>query len=223
MNKEVFIALIKKDIEELGVIAQGLYETTSIPPMIISLASKKTQDVLQNLAQLAQIKAESIENKPVHSEPAKSVEVEIKKEDISVVVQKEEVFPIAKPVKEEIGQKEKDEKPEEKKSTLAEKIGVKGETKAETISKKKDTNSLGNTIANKKITDIKQAISIADRFRFQRELFSGNADVMNKVLSEIDAFESYELAMAYIQENYQWDAKNEHVNDFFVILHRRFS
>jgi hypothetical protein len=223
MNKEVIIALIKKDIEELGVIAQGLYETTSIPPMIISLASKKTQDVLQNLAQLAQIKAEPIENKTVQSESEKPAEVEVKKEDIPLVAQKEEVLPTTNLVKEEITQKEKDEKPEEKKSTLAEKIGVKGETKAETISKKKDTNSLGNTIANKKITDIKQAISIADRFRFQRELFSGNADVMNKVLSEIDAFESYELAMAYIQENYQWDAKNEHVNDFFVILHRRFS
>jgi hypothetical protein len=54
MTKEVFIALIQKDIRELDMIAQGLYETESPSPTIIKLASLKAHDVISNLQMLAE-------------------------------------------------------------------------------------------------------------------------------------------------------------------------
>lgn len=53
MSAEVFIALIQKDIKELDIIAQGLYETEQPSPMIITLASQKAQALVDNLKLLS--------------------------------------------------------------------------------------------------------------------------------------------------------------------------
>lgn len=58
MTKEVFIALIQKDIKELDLIAQGLYETDFPSPTIIKLASSKANDIVANLELLSQVKSE---------------------------------------------------------------------------------------------------------------------------------------------------------------------
>ncbi|MDR3705092.1 MAG: hypothetical protein P4L28_04190 [Paludibacteraceae bacterium] len=75
MTKEVFIALIQKDIRELDMIAQGLYETESPSPSIIKLASLKAHDVISNLQMLAEVNGISKEVQQIeidaHHTPAK--------------------------------------------------------------------------------------------------------------------------------------------------------
>jgi hypothetical protein len=83
-------------------------------------------------------------------------------------------------------------------------------------------NSLGTTFANQKIDDIKKAISIGDRFRFQRELFRGNGEDMNKTLNYLNQLATLEEAVSFLQAKYKWDGENETVQDFFQILKRRF-
>ena len=58
MSKEVYIALIQKDIKELDVIAQGLYETDFPSPTVIKLASSKAMDIVNNLQRLSTVKQE---------------------------------------------------------------------------------------------------------------------------------------------------------------------
>ena len=58
MSKEVYIALIQKDIKELDVIAQGLYETDFPSPTVIKLASSKAMDIVNNLQRLSAVKQE---------------------------------------------------------------------------------------------------------------------------------------------------------------------
>ena len=83
-------------------------------------------------------------------------------------------------------------------------------------------NSFSATLANKKIEDIKQAISIGDRFRFQRELFKGNGEDMNKTLSYINQLASLNEVISFLKSKYNWDDKNEVTEDFFQIIRRRF-
>jgi len=75
MTKEVFIALIQKDIRELDMIAQGLYETESPSPTIIKLATLKAHDVISNLQMLAEVNGISKEVQQIeidaHHTPAK--------------------------------------------------------------------------------------------------------------------------------------------------------
>lgn len=109
---------------------------------------------------------------------------------------------------------------ETKKTTIADKIINPTVSRNETMSKA--DNSLSASIANKKISDIKQAISIGDRFRFQRELFKGNGEEMNKTLTYINLLATYEEAKSFLQTKYGWDEKNENTEDFLQIVKRKF-
>ena len=73
------------------------------------------------------------------------------------------------------------------------------------------------------VEDIRQAISLGDRFLFQRELFAGNGELMQKTLDELNALNSLEEAMDYVADNFEWDSESTAVQLFENVLKRRFS
>jgi hypothetical protein len=110
---------------------------------------------------------------------------------------------------------------ETKKITIADRIVPPVLSRNETMSKSSD-NSLSSTLANKKIDDIKQAISIGDRFRFQRELFRGNGEDMNKTLNYINQLATLDEVTSFLMSKYGWQDENPAVEDFFAIIRRKF-
>mgnify|MGYP002512635511 CR=1 FL=1 len=72
------------------------------------------------------------------------------------------------------------------------------------------------------VEDIRQAISLGDRFLFQRELFAGNGELMQKTLDELNALGSIEEAMDYVADNFEWDSDSTAVQLFENVLKRRF-
>ena len=73
------------------------------------------------------------------------------------------------------------------------------------------------------VEDIRQAISLGDRFLFQRELFAGNGELMQKTLDEINSLGSLSEAMDYVLDNFEWDKESTAVQLFENVLKRRFS
>ena len=73
------------------------------------------------------------------------------------------------------------------------------------------------------VEDIRQAISLGDRFLFQRELFAGNGELMQKTLDEINSLNSLSEAMDYVLNNFEWDKESTAVQLFENVLKRRFS
>ena len=73
------------------------------------------------------------------------------------------------------------------------------------------------------VEDIRQAISLGDRFLFQRELFAGNGELMQKTLDELNGLGSLNEAMEYVAENFEWDKESTAVQLFENVLKRRFS
>ena len=73
------------------------------------------------------------------------------------------------------------------------------------------------------VEDIRQAISLGDRFLFQRELFAGNGELMQKTLDEINSLGSLGEAMDYVADNFEWDKESTAVQLFENVLKRRFS
>jgi hypothetical protein len=73
------------------------------------------------------------------------------------------------------------------------------------------------------VEDIRQAISLGDRFLFQRELFAGNGELMQKTLDEINALGSLSEAMDYVLDNFEWDKESTAVQLFENVLKRRFA
>lgn len=83
-------------------------------------------------------------------------------------------------------------------------------------------NNVEATLSHQKIDDIKKAISIGDRFRFQRELFKGNGEDMNKTLNYLNQLATFEEAVSFLEAKYHWPKDNETAEDFYRILKRRF-
>ena len=76
-------------------------------------------------------------------------------------------------------------------------------------------------VYGKAVDDIRLAISLGDRFLYQRELFGQNAELMQKTLTELNSLGSFEEAMNYISR-FNWDQESNSYQQFIVTLHRRF-
>ena len=105
-------------------------------------------------------------------------------------------------------------------TTLADSIET-TESLADKLAKGAD-DTLASAINNKKIIDLKASITLGDRFRFQRELFGGNGEKMNKAISDFNSFETMDEAQDYIAKNFEWPLDNDAVSDFIQLLQRRY-
>ena len=71
------------------------------------------------------------------------------------------------------------------------------------------------------VTDIRQAVSIGDRFLFQRELFAGNAERLQQTLTELNALSTLDEAIAFV-DKFGWDKQTPTYELFINVLRRRF-
>ena len=77
-------------------------------------------------------------------------------------------------------------------------------------------------IYGKAVDDIRLAISLGDRFLYQRELFGQNAELMQRTLTDLNGLSSFDEALAYVNSHFQWDTESNTYQQFLVTLHRRF-
>lgn len=163
-------------------------------------------------AQLATLEAEmdELQSRPapepqvVEKEVIKEVVVEKPVEVIKEVVVEKPVV-VAAPVVEEPVKEEPKEEP------------VKEAPKEEP----KEVVSPKAAVYGKAVDDIRQAISLGDRFLYQRELFGQNAELMQRTLTELNELGSFDEAVAYINR-FGWDTESSTYQQFLVTLHRRF-
>ncbi len=78
------------------------------------------------------------------------------------------------------------------------------------------------TLFGAPVKDIKKAISLGDRFLFQRELFNQNGELMQKTLEDLNLCASLDEAHAYIDKHFKWDKDSTTYSLFEHILNRRF-
>ncbi len=158
-------------------------------------------------------------------EPEKEEPVQVKEKAIEVEQKTEQK--IEPEIVEEIIQPEEIE-PEEEKGTVF--ANVKAKVQERTTNEKfksriPATNvvATGKRVESRFIQNIRKAINLNDRYRYQKELFGGNAGLMNSVIDKLDAMNSLEEATAYIQKEFAWDTESATVTDFYLLLESRFS
>lgn len=243
MNKDVVLALIDKDIKELEVLSKGFAESESISPLILGLAKAKATNILNGINCLAELGIESVNNSPQatilnqiveedvapilnssvpveedaakkHVEPVQISEVkedEIKTES-ALEVQKLQpdvvVDVVSTPLEKEL------------KQSLAEILNADAHSLNDTLTQHSDQ-SLANVLSSTRIEDLRQAVSLADRFRFQRELFQGNGEKFNTALGAINGMKTEQEALDYIA-TFGWSEDNECVDLFRQLIRRKF-
>ncbi len=73
------------------------------------------------------------------------------------------------------------------------------------------------------IDDLRKAISIGDRFLFQRELFASDGEKMNKTIDILNKMQSIDEAVTYIEKHFHWESDSQTTQLFMSFLNRRFS
>jgi hypothetical protein len=87
----------------------------------------------------------------------------------------------------------------------------------------KAENSLNDSIEKNKLSDLRKAFTLNDRFRFCRELFSRDENRMNRTIVELNGKDSFDASVAYLKEQFDWDFEDATVTEFIAVLEKRFS
>lgn len=112
---------------------------------------------------------------------------------------------------------------EEEEEGKKEEPAIVEEPVVETVVKEEEPKSavLGESL--KLSAGLRHAISLNDSFRFSRELFGGNTDLMNRVIEQISVMSSYKTAVAFLSSKVELNEEKEAVNDFLELLKKFFN
>lgn len=129
------------------------------------------------------------------------------------------INPMPEPVSAAAAAAEEEEEEEGKKEESA----IVEEPVVETVVKEEEPKSavLGESL--KLSAGLRHAISLNDSFRFSRELFGGNTDLMNRVIEQISVMSSYKTAVAFLSSKVELNEEKEAVNDFLELLKKYFN
>ena len=167
--------------------------------------------------------AGSEEDSPVIIQSLESVVVKEDEEGEAIVAEEKPVViaAAAETAAEEAAAEEEEE--EEEEEGKKEEPAIVEEPVVETVVKEEEPKSavLGESL--KLSAGLRHAISLNDSFRFSRELFGGNTDLMNRVIEQISVMSSYKTAVAFLSSKVELNEEKEAVNDFLELLKKYFN
>ena len=171
--------------------------------------------------------AGSEEDSPVIIQSLESVVVKEDEEGEAIVAEEKPVViaAAAETAAEEAAEAaaEEEEEEEEEEEGKKEEPVIVEEPVVETVVKEEEPKSavLGESL--KLSAGLRHAISLNDSFRFSRELFGGNTDLMNRVIEQISVMSSYKTAVAFLSSKVELNEEKEAVNDFLELLKKYFN
>ena len=169
--------------------------------------------------------AGSEEDSPVIIQSLESVVVKEDEEGEAIVAEEKPVViaAAAETAAEAAAAAAAEEEEEEEEEGKKEEPAIVEEPVVETVVKEEEPKSavLGESL--KLSAGLRHAISLNDSFRFSRELFGGDADLMNRVIEQISVMSSYKTAVAFLSSKVELNEEKEAVNDFLELLKKFFN
>ena len=173
--------------------------------------------------------AGSEEDSPVIIQSLESVVVKEDEEGEAIVAEEKPVViaaaaeTAAAAAEEEEEEEAAEEEEEEEEEGKKEEPAIVEEPVVETVVKEEEPKSavLGESL--KLSAGLRHAISLNDSFRFSRELFGGDTDLMNRVIEQISVMSSYKTAVAFLSSKVELNEEKEAVNDFLELLKKFFN
>lgn len=233
-EKEVVVEAPVVEEKEEGTPAEE--EKIVVAELIVEDDEDEEEEVLITSMEEEPIEEEIIEEAPVVEapkieEPAKQISFEdllvhdyqeldfVKVEDVPAEVEKvtETVFEAVKPV-EEVKEEIQPEPVAENPKVLEEEV----KATFEKVSQEPKISSLNDRL-NKAIT-----FGLNDRIGFEKKLFGGSSDDFNRVVSQLNTFDSFEEAKAFVDDfvkpDYNnWEGAEEFETRFMEIVEKKFS
>lgn len=196
---------LQQEVDAVQVISPSAVEETAEEEDEVAGSEEDSPVIIQSLESVVVKEDEEgeaivAEEKPVVIAAAAEIAAEIAAEAAAAAAEEEE---------EEEGKKEE--------SAIVE------EPVVETVVKEEEPKLavLGESL--KLSAGLRHAISLNDSFRFSRELFGGNTDLMNRVIEQISVMSSYKTAVAFLSSKVELNEEKEAVNDFLELLKKYFN
>ena len=167
--------------------------------------------------------AGSEEDSPVIIQSLESVVVKEDEEGEAIVAEEKPVVIAAAAETAEAAAAAEEEEEEEEEEGKKEESAIVEEPVVETVVKEEESKSavLGESL--KLSAGLRHSISLNDSFRFSRELFGGDTDLMNRVIEQISVMSSYKTAVAFLSSKVELNEEKEAVNDFLELLKKYFN
>ena len=203
--------LLKRSILRMQERLEQLSEEISAVPVEASSSPVAEAEIEAPIVEEQAPVIEEIEY-PVIGEPVvEENEATASGEDEPVIVQEtqtavEETVMEEPVVEDEMEEKEAEDESEDDESLLIE------EPKAAV---------LGESI--KMAAGLRHSISLNDSFRFSREIFRGDPELMNRVIEQISVMSSYRTAVAFLASKVSVNEENEAMADFLELLKKYFN
>lgn len=226
MNKDLLIALMQKDLSELNVMLEGIAEWERVPSSISRLALVKAENILSSLHELSELPT-TIETADENvTKEVLQVKQETEVTQLQGEVTEEPIVPVEMCTEVDVMLKENDDVEEDvfvqesvTITTVADMVDVQPSLNE---IQQREVSVVDSVLDKNKVTDLIQSISLGDRFRFQRELFSNNGEEMMQVFHDLNAMQSLDEAVTYLQKHFHWDMESDIVKDFYLLLNRKF-
>ena len=216
--------------EEKIVVAELIVEDDEDEEEEVLITSMEEEPIEEEIIEEAPVAASEV-SEPKTKEPAKQISFEdllvhdyqeldfVKVEDVPAEVEKvtETVFEAVTPV-EEVKEEVQPEPVAETSKVLEEEV----KATFEKVSQEPKNSSLNDRL-NKAIT-----FGLNDRIGFEKKLFGGSSDDFNRVVSQLNTFDSFEEAKAFVDDfvkpDYNnWEGAEEFETRFMEIVEKKFS
>ena len=161
--------------------------------------------------------AGSEEDSPVIIQSLESVVVKEDEEGEAIVAEEKPVVIAAAAETAAAAEEEEEEEGKKEESAIVE------EPVVETVVKEEEPKSVVLGESLKLSAGLRHAISLNDSFRFSRELFGGDTELMNRVIEQISVMGSYKTAVAFLSSKVELNEEKEAVNDFLELLKKFFN
>lgn len=203
--KQKLLADIELDVHELKYLMDSFTkEPTQTLSELLKRSVARMQGRLDELSQeIDSVELVSLSSFVVEETVVKENEITAQEKDASVIIQS------PKPVIAAAEEEEEEEEPVIEEAPLI-------------IKKEEPKNAvLGESI--KLAAGLRHSISLNDSFRFSRELFKGDTDLMNRVIEQISVMGSYKTAVAFLSSKVEIDEEKDAVVDFLELLKKYFN
>lgn len=217
--------------EEKIVVAELIVEDDEDEEEEVLITSMDEEPIEEEIIEEAPVAASEV-SEPKTKEPAKQISFEdllvhdyqeldfVKVEDVPAEVEKvtETVFEAVMPVEEVKEEIQAEPIFAEEPKVLEEEVKV----TFEKVSQEPKNSSLNDRL-NKAIT-----FGLNDRIGFEKKLFGGSSDDFNRVVSQLNTFDSFEEAKAFVDDfvkpDYNnWEGAEEFETRFMEIVEKKFS
>lgn len=150
-------------------------------------------------------------------------QLQVAPEENSEIMEQNSIFEASPESEQVIGKQEQNPEPQQEKPAeiIVETIQKAVERQKYEIRKDPQITTL-NSQFSVRIERLQSAITLVDRFRFQRELFGNSAPKMNEEIEKFNAMTNIDDAFTYIEQVLKWNIEDETVKDFINILQRKF-